>query len=172
MELLPPELIVHILSYLSPAERLAPTLLSKGLHFHIPRVLRWDLTKVAIASGNVEYVIWATRGRRVPQMIEIAMSHGHLEVVKFLHMSGCPWDRYACMSAAREGQLECLKYAHENGCPWTEDVCIDAANKGHLECLRYAHENGCPCGDVTIHCAARGGHLECLAYATEHGRRK
>ena len=44
--------------------------------------------------------------------------NGNVELLKFLHENGCPWDDRTCTSAAAGGLLECLKYAHENECPW------------------------------------------------------
>ena len=42
---------------------------------------------------------------------------GHLEMVKFLHEKGCPWDSRATEYAADGGHLDVLKYLHEKGCP-------------------------------------------------------
>ena len=49
-----------------------------------------------------------------------------------------------CARMAENGKLELLKFLHENGCPWDDWTCSQAAYKGHLECLIYAYENGCP----------------------------
>ena len=57
--------------------------------------------------------------------------NGKLELLKFLRVQGCPWDRSTCSEAAKYGHLECLKYAHENGCPWDEKTCSKAARHGH-----------------------------------------
>ena len=95
--------------------------------------------------------------------------NGNLELLKFLHEKGCPWNEETCWSAASNDHLECLKYAHENGCPWDEETCKAAAKYRRLECLKYAHENGCPWDEWTCRGAARGGHLECLKYAHENG---
>jgi len=94
---------------------------------------------------------------------------GHLEVLKYAHEKGCPWDRWTCTYAAEYGHLEVLKYAHEHGCPWDEETCKWAARKGHLEVLKYAHANGCPWNEGTCRAAASGGHLEVLKYAHENG---
>ncbi len=98
-----------------------------------------------------------------------AALNGHLECLRYAHENGCPWDEETCWRAAKKGQLECLKYAHENGCPWDEETCSQAAKNGHLECLKYAHENGCPWDEKTCSKAARHGHCECLDYARDHG---
>ena len=103
--------------------------------------------------------------------------NGKLELLKFLRVQGCPWDRSTCSEAAKNGHLECLKYLHENGCPWDGFTCYNAAGNGHLECLQYAHENGCPWNEKMLDSeikepccnAAYFGHLECLKYAHENG---
>ena len=70
-----------------------------------------------------------------------------------------------CKEAAREGHLEVLKYAHENGCPWNEVTCIAAASEGHLEVLKYAHENGCRWDAERIcNIAGKFSHLEIVEY--------
>ena len=95
--------------------------------------------------------------------------NGNLDLLKYLHENGCPWDQSTCTCASLVGHLECLQYAHENECPWDEDTCKYAAEKGHLECLKYLHENGCPWDEDTCSNAAKFGHLECLKYAHENG---
>jgi len=51
-------------------------------------------------------------------MLSICINEGHLEVLKYLHENGCPWDEEGCVYASRNGHIEVLKYLHENGCPW------------------------------------------------------
>src|SRR3990167_3573208 len=60
--------------------------------------------------------------------------------------------------------LQILKYAHENGCPWNEETCSYASENGHLECLKYAHENECPWDSRTCSYASENNGLECLKY--------
>jgi len=74
----------------------------------------------------------------------VAVSFGHLEILKYLHENGCSWNVRSCEIASMKGHLECLKYLHENGCPWNERCCENASYNGHLEVLKYLHENGCP----------------------------
>ena len=49
-----------------------------------------------------------------------------------------------CNFAAQYGHLEVLQWARLNGCPWDELTCILAANNGHLDVLQWARLNGCP----------------------------
>lgn len=52
----------------------------------------------------------------------------HLEVLKWAHENGCPWD-CACVYAAGGGHLLLLKWARENGCPWNERTCSSVATR-------------------------------------------
>ena len=95
-----------------------------------------------------------------------AAKNGHLEILKYAHENGCPWNEWTCEMAAKYGHLDCLKYAHENGCPWDEEICEVAAACGHLDCLKYAHENGCP---WNVHaCLAKTKSEECREYLLEN----
>lgn len=54
-------------------------------------------------------------------------SRGHLEILKYAHENGCPWDQWSCRGAAKNGQMEVLKYLHKSGCPCDERTCEAAA---------------------------------------------
>ena len=70
--------------------------------------------------------------QEISKTCEIAAADGNLEVLRFAHEIGCPWDEETCTQAAINGHLECLRYAHENGCPWNEETCSRAAINGNL----------------------------------------
>ena len=71
----------------------------------------------------------------------------------------------ACHAAASGGHLEVLKYLHEKGCPWNKKTCMYAASGGHLEVLKYAIENGCRWGAERIYnIAARNRNFEIIEY--------
>jgi len=53
----------------------------------------------------------------------------NLEVLKYLHENGCPWNEECCEIASLYEYLEVLKYLHENGCPWNEICCSKASKK-------------------------------------------
>jgi hypothetical protein len=42
-----------------------------------------------------------------------------------------------CADAAKGGHLEILRWAHSNGCPWDAATCLHAAKNGHLEVLQW-----------------------------------
>ena len=97
---------------------------------------------------------WKEQGREQESLFdentcEFAALGGQLEVLKYLHEKGCPWNEGTCANAAEGGHLEVLKYAHENGCPLHEATCQYAAKEGHLDVLKYAHKNGCAWGVET-----------------------
>ena len=115
------------------------------------------------------FVPAGVEGLRRSSACSWASREGHLEVLKYAHENGCPWNSWTCSSAARRGHLEVLKYAHENGCPWDELTCSRAARGGHLNVLKHLHENGCPWDKHTWSSAHRGGHLDVLAYARGRG---
>ena len=45
-----------------------------------------------------------------------AAAGGHLEMLKWLHDKGCPWDKWATTSAAAGGHLAVLKWLRDKGC--------------------------------------------------------
>jgi hypothetical protein len=98
-----------------------------------------------------------------------AASRGHLEMLKWMHANGCPWDRWTCAAAAVRGHLDVLKWARSNGCPWDKSTCALAAKGGHLEALQWARTNGCPWDARTCKYAADKGHFEVLTWAHSNG---
>ena len=100
----------------------------------------------------------------------IATAGGQKAVLLWLRKNGYPClNEETCHYAAAGGHLEVLKYAHENGCPWDERTCYEAAGGGHLDVLKYLHEQGCPWDEWTYQAAAREGHLDVLKYLHEEG---
>ena len=77
-------------------------------------------------------------------VMTIIIKNGNLEILKYLHENGCPWDEDSCYNASENGNLEVLKYLHENNCPWNSNSSAAASHNKQLECLKYLHENGCP----------------------------
>ena len=78
------------------------------------------------------------------KICKIVTSCGYLEILKWTHGNGCPWNENTCSRAASSGHLKTLKWARKNGCPWNENTCSRAASGGHLETLKWARKNGCP----------------------------
>ena len=70
----------------------------------------------------------------------LAASDGYLDVLKYTHENGCPWDEETCVQAAKRGDLDMLKYAHENGCPWNARAWLNSTKS----IREYLEENHCP----------------------------
>ena len=98
-----------------------------------------------------------------------AAKTGQLEVMKWLHANGCPWDADTCESAAEGGHLKVLQRARANGCPWGARTCSGAAEGGHLDVLQWARANGCLWDTWTCAFAAWKGHLEGLQWSRANG---
>jgi hypothetical protein len=73
---------------------------------------------------------WIQRKQIKPNRDQVALlaKYGHLEVLKWAHLNGCPWDEITCSRAAENGHLEVLQWLRQNGCPWNEDTCRYAAH--------------------------------------------
>jgi hypothetical protein len=50
------------------------------------------------------------------------VAYGHLEVLKYAHKRGYPWDTSTCHIAAKYGHLDILTYSHENGCKLDKEI--------------------------------------------------
>ena len=50
-------------------------------------------------------------------MTLMAATHGHFDVITYLHKEGCPWHDNATLAAATNGHVHVLKYLNEKGCP-------------------------------------------------------
>ena len=62
-----------------------------------------------------------------------AAAGGHLEVLQWARVNGCPWEKYTSHWAAVEGLLDTLKFARANGCRWTASTRDRAADLGYIE---------------------------------------
>jgi len=56
-----------------------------------------------------------------------AANKGHLEVVKWLHVNGCPWNEKTCLFAAKYIHWDTLQYLVDNKCPGWEKAAIEHA---------------------------------------------
>ena len=90
---------------------------------------------------------------------------GRLEVLKWLHNTGC-----TCFAAAAGGNLEVLNWLHSTGCPWGSAMCAGGAMGGHLAPPHWAREHRCPWDKDTVRAhAAHGGHVDMLRCLDEQG---
>jgi uncharacterized protein YabN with tetrapyrrole methylase and pyrophosphatase domain len=75
-----------------------------------------------------------------------AAENGHLNILKYLHENGCPWNKWTYIKATRHGHLNVLKYLHENGCPWDENICYWTVRNNHSHILKWIVAYGiCRC---------------------------
>ena len=110
-----------------------------------------------------------TKWREPRKLCTFAARAGHLELLQWARLNGCPWDVWTCVNAARNGHLDMLQWARLNGCPWDERTCASAAHNGHLEVLQWARLNGCAWDERTCFNADERGHLEVLQWARLNG---
>ncbi|KAL6075282.1 Ankyrin repeat domain containing protein [Balamuthia mandrillaris] len=113
-----------------------------------------DIFSGAVKGGHMTVLKWIAQvlGNEAPSLSSfssdvscaIAASNGNLEMLKWLHEQGCPWDASTFDRAAVSGDLEVAKWMHAQGCPWEASTCNTAAKEGHLDFLKWARENGCP----------------------------
>jgi len=89
---------------------------------------------------------------------------GNLNIVKYLHEYGCPWD-----SSVYSGNLEIMEYAYEEGCPFTEYVCDFVAQRGDMKALEFLREHGCPWWSNAVTEAYDANEFETVLYLREHG---
>ena len=133
-----------------------------------------------------------------PLTLQDVRSHaacgGNMEVLEWLHDTGCPLGGVQTMCsqtmgahAAAAGQLEVVKWLHFRGCPWRSapssrpaivllyqagdysfSTCYAAASSGHLDVLRWERAHGATWDEHTCELAAMGGHLEVLQWLRAH----
>ena len=146
--------------------------LTPDTNLTLPRAVR-EYHEQAAHSGSLEilkYLQTQTQFRGGNECFWSAWScyyaaqNDHLEILKYLHENGYPWNIDACYHAAMKGHLDILKYLHENGCRWDTCVCAYAVENGHFEILKYLHENGCPCDENISNYAVCNDQYEILDY--------
>jgi hypothetical protein len=99
-----------------------------------------------------------------------AAARGHLEIVRFLHESGCPWDvDTICVRAAESGHIELLQYLQQQGCVFTAGAMTAAAALGHLQTCKILRAQQCPWDTIACRYAALNSHVETLRWLHEQG---
>ena len=111
----------------------------------------------------------------------LASMKGHVEVVKYLHISSCNLEKAdndghtVGIVAAQNGHLEVVKYLLTAGCDLNRatdgyTAAILAAQYGHLDVVTYLQSSGCDLDKVARNgysatiLAAMEGHLEVVKY--------
>ena len=125
----------------------------------------------AAKSGHLDVLQWL-KMNGCPIGVDTcsyAAKNGHLDVLQWLRTNCCPWNEETCANAAGNGHIEILKWAYSNGCPWNTSTCSNLAYNGDLETLKWAHSNGCPWDFETSESAANGGHTGVLLWLIANG---
>jgi hypothetical protein len=100
----------------------------------------------------------------------LAAHNGHLEIVRFLHESHCPWDADTiCAAAAKSGNMKLLQYLKQEGCVFSEEVMSTAAERGDLRMCQYLCAEQCPWEGSACSSAAKRGHVDTLRWLHEQG---
>lgn len=156
-----------------------------------------QLTHVSMDS-NGSSITYGGNWRK-PTVCSVAAGRGHMNLLRYAHENGCPWDSSTTTAAAYSGHSECFLYAYEHGCAVDLSKCfmelvledmIDAARRVHKDhgaaffpanacavaaraeawkCAIFAFEQGCSFKADCFSIAASLGGLEMMQYAHEHG---
>jgi len=89
---------------------------------------------------------------------------GDINIVKFLHESGCEWD-----SSVYTGNIEIMQYAYDEGCPFSTFSCDYAASYGDIKALGFLKDHGCPWTENTIREAYRSEEYKTVKYLRNNG---
>jgi hypothetical protein len=77
-------------------------------------------------------------------ILRVAAYRGHVHICKYVHElleTGYTWDTVACSNAVSGGHLDVLRWLHENGCPWNfRSLCECAARQGSIDIMLYLQQ--------------------------------
>jgi len=154
------------------------------------RILNWLFDNIHIQpsikisgcvawAGNLECLQFLHR-HKFPILNEKvfanAVSGRNIEMIKWLHDLGCPFDEDATNAAIQDadlkkkgGSLVILKLLIEWGCKMDWDICWTVAQSGDLEMLQYIHTLGYELNCDDISHAATHGHLHMIIWCREQG---
>lgn len=132
------------------------------------------------------------------RMMNLAASHGRLEMLQWMHSIGGELTKHV-MAYAASASLSCVKWLLDVGCPLTKTAvpfagsskdpevirllyermpsldlrkCCDIAlNEGNFETFKCTHELGCHFEDDMFKYACTSGSLPCMKYLRKHGAR-
>ena len=80
--------------------------------------------------------------------MERAAEGGDLDLMRWIHAHGCPWDDSVLFYALLHGHLDLCRWARSHGCSWDassmEGALAGVAERGQLDLLKYARQDGFP----------------------------
>lgn len=107
----------------------------------------------------------------IPQqhvIMDMCISHDRIPLVDYMRELRYPWTETVCRRVIECGYLDMLKYLHVHGCPLEDRASDIAAKNGHNTVLGYLHQHGCPWDERTSAIAAKYGQLETVRYLYSH----
>jgi F-box domain len=106
-----------------------------------------DLTDMAICHGQIKVLTWLKSHHKInhSQIMRYNVETGNLEVIRWAISNKYLIQTTTTINELiRRGELEMVKFAHENGCPWDHYSTLMAVSNSHHEIFNYLIENGCP----------------------------
>lgn len=104
-----------------------------------------------------------------PETYNLAIVHGFLTLVEYLHSRGVPFGAELVRLAALERKLECLQYLLVHGAPSGADAYIMAVHMDSLECIECLHAYTVPWDIQVTRTAVLQGRVEILRFLLQHG---
>ena len=111
-------------------------------------------------------------------MVDTAVVHRNLQMVKWLVAEGCPWDKPGLMvTAALTANLELMQYVRAAGCTWSM-VGVRCLVSYALECrdmsrfvpfVRWMRADGCPWSGRIVRKAMAGGRKDVVQWLKAEG---
>jgi hypothetical protein len=130
-----------------------------------------DVMNEAVSDGHIEKVR-LLRKNGCPcstRTFTIAVKKRNFEMMKCLKELGCPFSDTAMNAAAKIGDIESMKWLRANGCPWSEWTFRAAAINGDLDIMKWLRLNGCPWDSYVFMAAAENGNLDNMKWLRFNG---
>lgn len=151
-----------------------------------------------VCSNKLEFVKKIIKNHSLTiRCISWAAFSGKLDIVKYLHEQGCPWNGCVLNDSCFNGHLEVTKYLYKNGCPvrrkaltytitrgylstlkylyeslieyhWDDSYLSEAALCGNVEIIKYLHNNNFPWNNDIMINAVMSGKLDAIKYLHEN----
>ncbi|GFR45983.1 hypothetical protein Agub_g7456, partial [Astrephomene gubernaculifera] len=177
---LPPELVVHVASFL-PANEIACTirLINKAAaaQFSSPKhkIVRFSepipphaFSQLCDNPGALRTSTFKQRR----QLLCLAARGGDLASLSVALTITGAGDILLAFSEALEAaasacQLEACQLLRQQGCPWGSALAAAAASN-QLTACKWLLANGCPWSEEAVYAAARGGHVDIMDWLLQH----
>jgi len=98
-------------------------------------------------------------------LLDVSAYSGSLEMVEYLRKAGYRWSKKFYSNAGTAGHVHLLQYALVNGCPYDEYVSNAAARRGNMVALAFFVENlDKPWNEKSLEKLLQGGSIQALNY--------